>query len=178
LKDVCHQLYSWAGVREPEFYDTKVGESYRDEVLPALGVTPVDLWVKFGTPAVREHVYNLTWVDYVLNTDHGCQVLVIPDVRFANEVAAIRERDGTLIKVVRPGYGPRNTVADRALLEFKDWDNVIGSSGRLSDLESWANSYVYSIAKGVDLPILHPSQEEMAHRSRVEVLPAGQEVAA
>lgn len=150
LKDVTHQLYGWAGLREAEFYDTKHGEPFRDVVLPSLGMTPVQVWVAFGTPAVREKVYDRTWIDYVLNSNHDCEVLIIPDVRFPNEVAAIREQDGTLIKVVRPGFGPRQTVADQALVGFTGWDNVIGSSGRINELHFWASTYAHAITWGHD----------------------------
>lgn len=138
LKEVCHQLYGWAGVREPEYYDAKDGEKYRDIVLEPLQMTPVELWVRFGTMAVRNEVYDLTWVDYLLNTDHGTEVLVIPDVRFPNEVRRIREHRGKLIKVVRPGYGPRLTVADLSLVRYMGWDAVIGDSGNIEELYGWA----------------------------------------
>ena len=39
LKDIAHQLYAWAGVREPEYYDTPGGAIARDVILPALGMT-------------------------------------------------------------------------------------------------------------------------------------------
>jgi hypothetical protein len=134
LKDVTHQLYGWAGLQDAAFYETKLGERFRDVVLPDLGMTPVQVWVAFGTPAVREQVYDRTWVDYVLKTDHECEVLIIPDVRFPNEVEAIQKQVGTLIKVVRPGFGPRQTVADQALVGWTGWNNIIGSTGRLGEL--------------------------------------------
>jgi len=124
LKDVTCQLYGWAGLQDEAYYNDPVHEHERDVVLPALGMTPVELWVKFGTPAVRQQVYDGSWVDYLLNTDHKLDVVVIPDVRFPNEVEAIRERGGHLIKVVRPGYGPRLTVADLALINYTGWDSV------------------------------------------------------
>src|ERR1035437_2708896 len=64
LKSITHDLYSWAGLREPEYYETPEGALARDIVLPDLGLTPVQVWVKFGTPAVREQVYDKTWIDY------------------------------------------------------------------------------------------------------------------
>lgn len=126
VKDICHQLYAWAGVREPEFYESGEGESAREVKLPALNVTPVELWVAMGTPAIRENVYNGTWVDFLLNEYKSADVLIIPDVRFPNEVDAIRSRGGWLVKVVREGYGPRDTVADRKLCGFDGWDYVAG----------------------------------------------------
>lgn len=138
LKEICHDLYDWAGMREPEFYDTKEGEPFRDIVLPAIGKTPVQIWVDFGTPAVRENVYDRTWIDFVLNLSE-LDILIIPDVRFPNEVQAIRDKGGLLVKVVRPGYGPRPTVADRALVGFDGWDYIAGGSGRMDELQAWGS---------------------------------------
>ena len=141
LKQITHELYAWAGLREPEYYETPEGALARDIVLPALGLTPVQVWVKFGTPAVREQVYDRTWIDYVLKTKHNAEVLVIPDVRFPNECEAIKSVGGTLIKIVRPGYGPRNTVADRALIGFNGWDYIIGAEGTMESLNMWARMF-------------------------------------
>jgi hypothetical protein len=138
LKQICAELYGWAGVREPEFYDTAEGEKERRTVLPALNLSPVDLWVLFGTQAVRRTVYQHTWVDYVLKSSHE-DVVIIPDVRFPNEVNAIRQSGGILIKVVRPGVEPLDTVADHALVNYDGWDYVVGRSGELQELADFAS---------------------------------------
>jgi hypothetical protein len=151
LKDIAHQLYHWDGVQAPEHYDTATGERDRDKKLPTLGMTPVELWVKLGTPAIRNIIYDMTWVDYVLKTDHGVEVVIIPDVRFPNEVAAIRERNGTLIKVVRPDYGPKTEI-DRALDDFDGWDAVVGKSGKLADLQAYARKLADWLKHGGDMP--------------------------
>lgn len=170
LKDICHQLYAWDGLREAEFYDTPEGEKYRDIKLPTIGKTPVEIWVAMGTPAVREQVYSNTWIDYLLKSALGLDVLVIPDVRFPNEVQAIREMGGTLIKVVRPGYGPRNTVADRALIGWNGWDYVIGSSGRMSELSDWASAFGLSLESNLGMPPQTAEQRRTA--MAVEVISA------
>jgi hypothetical protein len=149
LKEVAHDLYAWAGMREPEFYETPEGAIARDVVLPALEMTPVEVWVKLGTPAIREQVYDKTWIDYVLKGTRDTDILIIPDVRFPNEIEAIREAGGTAIKVVRPGYGPRNTVADRKLLGYAGWDYVIGGEGTMTSLNRWAATFaLYYIGHG------------------------------
>lgn len=148
LKQITHELYAWAGLREPEYYDTHEGAKLRDIKLPVLNLTPVEIWVAFGTPAVREQVYDRTWIDYNLKTVAECDVLIIPDVRFPNETKAILETNGTLIKVVRPGYGPKNTVADRALLNYTGWHYVIGHEGSMESLNRWAERFACQIIHG------------------------------
>lgn len=174
LKQIAFDLYAWAGMREPGFYDIREGERHRDIVLPAIGKTPVQIWVDLGTPAIRQRVYDRTWIDYLLKSDLGLDVLVIPDVRFPNEVEAIRQAGGTLIKVVRPGFGPRKTVADRALVDFDGWDFVIGSSGQLRELRHWAARFANALTGGA---IPAQSADERRAAIRVEVVEPWEAVA-
>lgn len=142
LKQMCFELYGWAGVQGPDFYETAEGALARADRLPALandkhpeGPTVVDLWIDFGTPAIRDNVYDKTWVDYVLKTAHGVDLLIIPDTRFPNEVHDIHEAGGHVLKVVRPGYGPRTgSVADAALIGFDGWDGAVGHTGDIRAL--------------------------------------------
>ena len=148
LKQICFELYEWAGLRAPEFYDTQEGELLREVKLERLisedtpeGLSPRDIWIQMGTNAVREQVYQQTWLNYVLMTDFGVKVVIIPDVRFPNEAQGIKQRGGILIKVVRPGYGPDERPGtpdhlnpDKALMEYDGWDYVVGSSGDIRDL--------------------------------------------
>ncbi len=138
LKQIAHELYSWDGLQDQAYYDTKEGEKFRDVPLPTIGLTPVEIWVALGTPGVRQAVYDKTWIDYLLKTDHKLDVLIIPDVRFPNECDAIKEAGGILAKIVRPGYGPRKTVADRQLVGWDGWDFIFGGTGRLFELRQRA----------------------------------------
>lgn len=165
LKQICHDLYAWDGLREPEFYDTKEGEPYRDIPLPTIGKTPVEIWVAMGTPAVRECVYMDTWIRYVMDNDHDCDVLIVPDVRFPNEVQAIHDKGGIAGKIVRPGYGPRNTVADQALVGFTGWDFCFGGRGGMDDLREEASVCLKHFMNGEpfdkELTAWHLSQEKL-----------------
>ncbi len=165
LKEVTHELYAWAGLQDEAYYNDPAHEHERDVKLPALDLTPVEVWVQFGTPAVREQVYDGTWIDYLLRTDHNLDVMIIPDVRFPNEIQAIREAGGYLTKIVRDGYGPKMTVADLALLYYTKWDNVIGDRPAgvvdgIKNLQHWAARYAACIVRGENLQtITRPSQD-------------------
>jgi hypothetical protein len=152
LKQITYELYAWAGLMPPEYYETPEGAKARDIKLPGLDMTPVEVWVAFGTEAIRKNVYQGTWVDYLLKNDHKCDVLVIPDVRFPNEAEAIKTAGGKIVKVVRPGYGPRNTVADRALIGYDGWDYVIGESGEMDDLDNWACLFAMAARREIAWP--------------------------
>lgn len=172
LKQVCHDLYSWAGLREPEFYETREGEQYREVVLPEIGKSPRQIWIDMGTKAVRQHVYEPTWLDYLLKGQHDLDVLVIPDVRFPNEAKAIRDAGGVLVKIVRPGFGPGPDVADRALLGYGGWDYVIGgdsgSSESMGRLRVWADRFACWLVDGGPRPEQTP--EDRAENLKAEVI--------
>jgi hypothetical protein len=155
LKQICYELYAWAGLREPEFYETEEGARVREVVLPEIGKSPRQIWIDFGTNAVRDQVYEHTWRDYLFKAGHsenGRQpdVILVPDVRFLNEVNEFEIRNGVLIKVVRPGYGPGPNRPDRELLGYRRWTNVIGDVGTMASLQDWARQYaIWIAAKGV-----------------------------
>lgn len=163
LKQTCFELYEWAGMREPEFYDTPEGEPYRDIILPALGKTPVGVWVSFGTNAVRDNVYQNTWLDYLLKADHQADIVFVPDIRFPNEFDAFYGLpDSWMLQSVRPGYGPRKTIADRKLLGEDRWHRVIGVTGTMTEIYTWAAYLAENLAFGTPLPEQTLAEKEAA----------------
>lgn len=74
------------------------------------------------------------WIDQALNGVHPEARVVISDVRFKNEAAAIRERGGILIKIDRPGRIAAGHVSEVDLIDF-DWDEVIINDGSVHELD-------------------------------------------
>lgn len=148
LKQICHELYAWAGHRTPEYYESKEGAEFREVKLPAVGKSPRELWIDFGTKAVRDHVYARTWLDFVVKSDHVHNVVIVPDVRFPNEFDEFHKAGAILIKVIRPGFSPGPNRPDRALLGESRWSNVIGHSGEMVELAFWAKKYADWIVGG------------------------------
>jgi hypothetical protein len=176
LKQICFELYGWAGLREPEFYDTPEGEKLREVKLEALaceehpeGLSPRDIWIQMGTNAVRENVYQKTWLNYVLKTDFGVKVIIVPDVRFPNEAQGIKDLGGVLIKVVRPNYGPDERPGtpdhlnpDKALMSYEGWDYIIGASGDIRDLGEIAIQFADWIYGVGTRPTQSPAEKLLA----------------
>lgn len=148
LKQICYELYAWAGHRSPEYYETKEGAEFREVKLPAVGKSPRELWIDFGTKAVRDHVYERTWLDFVTQSQHTQDVVIVPDVRFPNEFDEFHKAGAILIKVIRPGFSPGPNRPDRALLSEDRWSNVIGTSGEMAELAHWAKLYANWITGG------------------------------
>jgi len=141
LKQVCHDLYWWSGLEPPAFYDTPEGEGLREVVLLAIGKSPRQIWIDFGTNAVRKCVYGDTWVRCVLERQYLPGIVVIPDVRFPNEVSALTKRPSLIVKVERPGYGPGENEPAQAVIRYAAWDKIV-SCETLRELFSAAVSLV------------------------------------
>jgi hypothetical protein len=103
-----------------------------------------------------------------LKTDHHADVLIVPDVRFPNEADAIKAAGGIAAKIVRPGYGPRKTVADRALLGYTGWDYVLGDRGSMDALRLAAIPFADWIIGTGPKPVQTP--EERARALAVECI--------
>lgn len=145
LKDAARKLFDYAGLGHTDLYERE--PERREEVLPALGKTPRELWIAFGHK-MREIAPDV-WIRGVLDNpayDGNC-VLLVSDVRYPNEVEAIRKRGGMVIKVTRAGVPESSDVADAALAAMGDdaWDRVIRNDGDLSRLSDMAEELVRMI---------------------------------
>jgi len=126
LKLICHQLYGWDGLREPEFYELPGNEDRREDMLPTIGKTVREVWIEMGT-SVGRHIYESTWVDILFSKMKaaGAELLLISDLRFPNEAQRVTELGGMLVKIERPEIPDTDDVADNALVGFDGWDAVI-----------------------------------------------------
>jgi len=92
----------------------------------------------FGTEVGRHLFGNDVWVDLArkkVNVGTSGRY-VITDVRFLNEVTAIRALGGSLYKVVRPGYAPVNAHVSDVGLADQLFDGFIFNIGSLEDLRT------------------------------------------
>ncbi|PNU19305.1 hypothetical protein C2E25_13255 [Geothermobacter hydrogeniphilus] len=83
-----------------------------------------DYWTRAWTRKVR---------DYDLDRVH----ILVDDVRFMNELRSIRELDGRIIKIERPGYAAAGNHASETSLDgFDAWDDIILNDGSLELFKS------------------------------------------
>lgn len=130
LKEICYDLYGWAGLKQPIHYENFPAD--RQIKLPILGLTPVEIWVAVGNK-LRE-VYPKTWIDLALRGNKNAEFVIVSDVRYQNEVEAIKELGGRVYKIVRPDAAVLDTVADNALENFTGWDALIENNGTQESL--------------------------------------------
>ena len=87
-----------------------IGQGLRDAIDP-------DLWVKILFANTED------WSNYI-----------IADVRYPNEIYAIKKRNGVLIRIDRKGAGAGNHSSETALDDYKEWDVHIENNGSIEDL--------------------------------------------
>ena len=129
LKDICHQLFSWAGLKEGIFYETHRSE--KEKYLPEAGSSPRGIWIDVGN--VLRGVYRNIWIKNALQP-REYDFVIISDLRFKNEAQAIRDEGGILIKVNRPDIEQGTDPAEVDLDSWSNWDDVIENNGSLGDL--------------------------------------------
>jgi hypothetical protein len=131
LKDLCFQLYGWAGLQRGVYYETHYEE--KEIILPAIGMSPRQIWITVGN-ALRE-VYGYTWIHYVTKMPQNVDVLLVKDLGFWNEAEEVRTGDDNiLVKMEREGpmaSDGRETELDK----WSDWDSIAGNNGSLIDLQ-------------------------------------------
>lgn len=131
VKEVAHITYGWAGMQPGYFYDRSPEK--RKEVLPELGMTPVQVWIEIGNK-IRE-IHGDTWLEACLRgTSTTAQVIIVPDVRFPNEADRILELGGWVYKVNRAGMpvilgvDGQPSQSDEALANYTNWTAVIDNN--------------------------------------------------
>mgnify|MGYP000004506668 FL=1 len=140
LKLACFEIYGWAGLQRPEYYDHPDTEHFRDVVLEPIGLTPVQLWIEFGNK-IRE-IYPDTWINYLLNRYASIDVLIVPDVRFDNEIDKITLAGGLVYRVLNSRAIIRNSVSDNALQGSNKFFADIHNEGEIGDLYKILNDTV------------------------------------
>jgi len=83
-----------------------------------------DYWTKAWERKVRH--FDLTRIH-----------VLVDDVRFMNELIAIKGLRGLILKIERPGFAAAgNHASETSLDHFSDWDRVILNNGSLEEFKS------------------------------------------
>jgi len=129
LKAQAVQLFGWAGLKDEIFYNNN--REKRNEVLPKLGKTPLELWIEFGEAMRKINPY--TWVELVF-ANAAADHILIPDVRHKNEAEIIKHYGGMIIKIERdvPDLTIKNI--DKILADYDEWDAVVKNDGTMREL--------------------------------------------
>lgn len=74
------------------------------------------------------------WVKILFANTKGWSNYIIADVRYPNEIKAIKERNGILLRIDRKGAGAGNHSSETALDDYKEWDVHIENNNSIEDL--------------------------------------------
>lgn len=113
----------------------------------------------YGTEAHREMFGSDFWLDQVIPNinnpreryigfDRTCDVLIIPDVRYQNEVGRVNDAGGQLWKINRNVEGHTTGHASEGELVAR-WDRVIDNNGTKDDLRSDVKNAFNKIANQI-----------------------------
>lgn len=83
---------------------------------------------------LRDAIDPNLWVKILFANTEDWSNYIIADVRYPNEVYAIKERNGVLIRIDRKGAGAGNHSSETALDNYKEWDVHIENNGSIEDL--------------------------------------------
>jgi hypothetical protein len=129
LKRACKDVFALS--------DDQVDGPRKDLVDPRYDVTPRLIMQRFGTDCVRQLAPD-AWVHKFREWHAACEHprVVVSDVRFQNEVDAIRELGGRVFLVDRGGdREPGEHPSERAD-ELDRLDGVVRNAGTLGDLHA------------------------------------------
>jgi hypothetical protein len=102
------------------------------KTLPAVRAYLQDVGV-----AARDTIGSDVWVTPVLRCLGPGRRLVVTDVRFPNEIDAVRDAGGVLILVTRPGVAAVNGhVSEAAAADESLWDHVVVNDGTVDQLHA------------------------------------------
>ena len=83
---------------------------------------------------LRDAIDPNLWVKILFANTEGWSNYIIADVRYPNEIKAIKERNGILLRIDRKGAGAGNHSSETALDNYKEWDVHIENNGSIEDL--------------------------------------------
>jgi hypothetical protein len=113
-------------------------DSNKGTFLPEFGMNMRCLLQKLGTDVMRDQFHPDTWIQIAerrLGEVPAHQVVVIPDIRFENEIQFVRRNRGIVIQVHRPNLPLDPQVHSHVSEQLKaDCDFTIVNEGSLQDL--------------------------------------------
>src|SRR5207253_6678043 len=115
-----------AGFQCKEYYDEYPEE--KEIILIKIGKSPRDILIEVGN--YLRKVYSRIWIDYLLMAQDELAVYIITDVRYYNEVQAIKLLGGSIYRIDRDTK-KFDDMADSALEDFNEWDGIIDNNKEL-----------------------------------------------
>lgn len=114
------------------------GDLKEERTLLFGGHTPRHAMQTLGTEWGREYIYSDVWADATVRRCLTIENAIITDMRFYNELAAVRRMGGQAFRIVRPGL-QANEFSNHPSEQFIDKlavDGEIINDGSIEDLQA------------------------------------------
>lgn len=142
LKTICSII---TGQPEFKFYDG----TYCDEYLPDWNMTVREIQQLIGTELFRNTLDKDVWVKSLFVDFKPNDKWIITDVRFPNEIEAIKKHGGIIIRIENPNINNSNTHSSETSLDnYNDWDYIIRNDGTLDEYKTKIKNFYEKINKG------------------------------
>lgn len=114
IKDSLRALYGWS--------DKHIEGFLKEVTDPVINKSPRDAMIELGERVKSESGQDF-FINMLLRKHKGD--IIIPDVRFQNEVDRIREAGGIIIKIERPGCSilPNENGIDQIKSDYSIWNS-------------------------------------------------------
>lgn len=129
-------------------------EPIKEQPVPWIGKSPRQLMQTLGTEWGRELITPDLWLSACMQrVARSDGRVVISDVRFENEAAAVRAAGGVILHLTRPTGRPvvATHASETPVERVSGVDFQIVNDGTVSDLNNKVASWHYAIWEGVDL---------------------------
>ena len=132
------------------FYDNQVFDFTRDQknrYLDEWGMTLGEMLQRYATEACRDNICEDVWIKPLIREMRSSEdVYIITDLRFENEVLALKEMGAVLVKVIRPNYSGDekrdvNHKSEKGLPN-EMFDHIVINDGDRVDLANKAKDIV------------------------------------
>lgn len=140
LKAMLTALYKQIGLSDQQIHHYLYSDKGKLEAVPVLGKSSREAMTTLGAGWGRDMIRTDLWVDLTVRRAASLAANgVLPlfqDVRYKNEMAAVRRMGGLVFSVVRPGTEQfKGTHSSENDLNDAAFDGVLVNDGTLADLE-------------------------------------------
>jgi len=78
--------------------------------------------------------WTKAWIKKVAQCDTDRIHILVDDIRFMNELEALKSQGGRIIKIIRPGFnGAGDHASETSLDDFRGWDHTVQNDAGLQD---------------------------------------------
>lgn len=135
LKTMLHALLTYQEVPPDVIYEMLEGRLKESPCKTFGGQTPRHAMQTLGTEWGRDLMGKDFWVTMLKNKAQHYDCVVVTDVRFPNEVHAIEEMGGMIIRIVRPSLNVSDAHPSEVLIDTLPVHTEVINDGTLTDLQ-------------------------------------------